>query len=256
MRGGVVLNPVLTGVNGLTACPLNAAGVGQCAATGNIGFIDGRGGSLQRGYSRGPGFGLYSTQDRDRYEINAHMQNIAGKHTVKWGFEWFRNMYDINTLSSGPAITYAFAPGNLRVNADGVAVPLTPTNGDSNVTSGSRIIQSWLVCTTRANAITCPSAAGIVRAQAIPAATLASLALTVNPTASALTTAEATTNPFLIRNQTRVRDFRLVGQTYTNAEAFYVQDDYKFARDFQFSIGARWDYEQAYNNDGASCQVQ
>jgi hypothetical protein len=37
------------------------------------------------------------------------MQNIAGKHTVKWGFEWFRNMYDISTLSSGPAITYAFA---------------------------------------------------------------------------------------------------------------------------------------------------
>jgi len=252
LRNGAVLNPVLTGVNGLTACPLNAAGVSQCAATGFIDFIDGRGGSLQRGYSRGPGFGLYSTQDRNRYEINAHMQNIAGKHTVKWGFEWFRNMYDINTLSSGPAVTYAFAPGNLRVDAAGNPQPLTPTNGASNATMGSRIIQSWLVCTVRANAITCPSNAGVFRAQAIPAATLAGLGLTVNPTASALTTTEATTNPFLIRNQTRVRDFRLVGSTNTNAEAFYVQDDYKFARDFQFSIGARWDYEQAYSNDGTA----
>jgi outer membrane receptor protein involved in Fe transport len=252
LRNGAVLTPVSTGVNGLTACPLNASGISQCAATGNIDFVDGRGGSLQRGYSRGPGFGLFSTQDRNRYEINAHMQNIAGKHTVKWGFEWFRNMYDINTLSSGPAITYAFAPGNLRVDAAGVPRPLSPTNGDSNVTSGSRIANSWLVCTVRTNQITCPSAAGVFRAQAIPAATLAALGLTVNATPSALTTAEALGNPFLLRNSTRVRDFRLVGSTYTNAEAFYVQDDYKFARDWQFSIGARWDYEQAYNNDGVS----
>mgnify|MGYP003694169445 CR=1 FL=1 len=75
------------------------------------------------------------------------------------------------------------------------------------------------------------------------------LGLTVNPTVTAITTAEAFNNPFIIRNTTRVRDFELVGKTYTNAEAFYVQDDYKFARDFQFSIGARWDYEQAYNNE-------
>src|SRR6185436_12715727 len=101
LRNGAVLAPVSTGVT----CP--AFG---CTGTGFIDFVDGRGGSLQRNYSRGPGFGLFSTQDRDRYEINAHMQNIACKHTVKWGCEWFRNMYDINTLSSGPAVTYAFTP--------------------------------------------------------------------------------------------------------------------------------------------------
>ncbi|MDX6288846.1 MAG: hypothetical protein QOH42_645, partial [Blastocatellia bacterium] len=213
-----------------------------CTGTGFIDFVDGRGGSLQRNYTRGPGFGLYSTQNRDRYEINAHLQNIAGKHTVKWGFEWFKNKYDINTLSSGPAVTYAFTPG----------LGLTPTNGASNVTNGSRITNNWLVCTVRAGAITCPSTAGVTRAQAIPAATLAALGLTVNPAATTITTAEAFGNPFIIRNTTRVRDFELVGKTYTNAESFYIQDDWKFAPNWQFNIGARWDYQQSYSNDGTA----
>ena len=235
LKGGAVLTPVSTGVN-------------FGGSTGFIDFVDGRGGSLQRNFVRGPGFGLFTHQDRDRYEFNAHLQNIAGKHTVKWGFEWFRNKYNINTLSSGPAITFAFTPG--AVNADGT--PLRNTNGNANVTNGSRITNNWLVCTTRSNVITCPSAAGVARAQAIPAATLAALGLTVNPAATSISTAEAFGNPFILRNTTRVRDFELVGKTYTSAEAFYVQDDYKFARDWQFSIGARWDYEQAYANGGTS----
>ncbi|MDX6305595.1 MAG: hypothetical protein QOI77_2564 [Blastocatellia bacterium] len=233
LRGTTVLTPVSTGVT----CP--AAG---CTGTGFIDFVDGRGGSLQRNFTRGPGFGLFSTQTRDRYEINAHLQNIEGKHTVKWGFEWFRNKYDINTLSSGPAVTYAFTPG----------LGLTPTNGASNVTNGSRITNNWLVCTVRAGAITCPSTAGVTRAQAIPAATLAALGLTVNPAATTITTAEAFGNPFIIRNTTRVRDFELVGKTYTNAESFYIQDDWKFAPNWQFNIGARWDYQQSYSNDGTA----
>ncbi|MDX6383850.1 MAG: hypothetical protein QOK48_1423 [Blastocatellia bacterium] len=233
LRGGAVLTPVSTGVT----CPAAA-----CTGTGFIDFVDGRGGSLQRGYSRGPGFGLYSTQTRDRYEINAHLQNIIGKHTVKYGFEWFRNKYDIATLSSGPAVTYAFTPG----------LGLSATNGASNVTNGSRIANNWLVCTVRTTAITCPTAAGVTRALAIPAATLAGLGLTVNPVATTITTNEAFGNPFIIRNTTRVRDFELVGKTYTNAEAFYIQDDWKFLPNWQFNIGARWDYEQAYNNDGTS----
>jgi outer membrane receptor protein involved in Fe transport len=238
LRGGAVLTPVSTGVT----CPIDpATGLSTCTGTGFIDFVDGRGGSLQRGYSRGPGFGLYSTQTRDRYEINAHLQNIVGKHTVKWGFEWFRNKYDINTLSSGPAVTYAFTPG----------LGLSNTNGAANVTNGERITNNWLVCTTRGTQIICPSAAGTTRASAIPAATLAGLGLTVGAT-GAITTAEAFNNPFIIRNTTRVRDFELVGKTYTNAEAFYVQDDWKFLPNWQFNIGARWDYEQAYNNTGTS----
>ncbi len=239
LKGSSVLTPVSTGVT----CPASG-----CLGTGNIDFVDGRGGSLQRNFVRGPGFGLYSTQKRDRYEINAHMQNIVGEHTFKWGFEWFRNKYDINTLSSGPAVTYAFTPGN--INSDGTV--LRNTNGASNVTNGSRITNNWLVCTVRGTVINCPSGAGVARASAIPAATLAALGLTVNPTANAITTAEAFGNPFLLRNTTRVRDFELTGKTYTNAEAFYVQDDWKFHKDWQFSVGARWDYDQAYNNSGTS----
>jgi outer membrane receptor protein involved in Fe transport len=236
LKSGSVLVPTQTGVN-------------FGGGTGFLDFVDGRGGSLQRNFSRGPGFGLFTNQDRNRYEFNAHMQNIVGgSHTIKWGFEWNQNRYNINTRSSGPAITYGFTPG--AVNADGS--PLRNTNGNSNETNGSRITNNWLVCTVISNQITCPNAAGVARAQAIPAATLAALGLTVNPTATAITTAQAFGNPFIIRNTTRVRDFQLVGETYTNVESFYAGDDWKFAKNFQLSFGLRWDYQQAYGNDNST----
>ncbi|HEY3579930.1 MAG TPA: TonB-dependent receptor [Pyrinomonadaceae bacterium] len=234
LKNGTVLTPVQTGVT----CPADG-----CLGTGNIDFVDGRGGSLQRNFVRGPGFGLYGDQDRDRYELSAHMQNIVGgDHTIKWGFEYNKNKYKIGTLSSGPAITYGFTPG----------LGLTTTNGASNVTNGSRITNNWLVCTVISGQITCPSAAGVVRAQAIPAATLAALGLTVNPTPTAITTAQAFGTPFIIRNTTRVRDFELVGSSYTNTESFYAGDDWKFAKNFQLSFGIRWDYQQAYSNNGST----
>jgi outer membrane receptor protein involved in Fe transport len=89
---------------GGTIVPVTQTGVASTANSGRTGFVDfvdGRGGSLQRNFVRGPGFGLFQTQDRNRYEINAHMQNIAGKHTIKWGFEWFRNIYNNLQTSSG-----------------------------------------------------------------------------------------------------------------------------------------------------------
>jgi hypothetical protein len=232
LKGGNVLVPVSTGVN-------------FGGGTGFLDFVDGRGGSLQRNFSRGPGFGLFSDQDRKRYELSAHMQNIVGgNHTVKWGVEFNQNKYDIDTRSSGPAITYAFTPG--ATNADGT--PLRNTNGNSNATNGSRIANNWLVCTVRGTAITCPNQAGVDRASAIPGATLAALGLTVNGTPTAITTAEAFGNPFILRNTTRVRDFQLVGGTYTNVESFYAGDDWKFAKNFQLSFGIRWDYQQSYGN--------
>ncbi len=236
LRNGAVLSPVQTGV-------LFGAG------TGFIDFVDGRGGSLQRNFSRGPGFGLFTFQDRNRYEFNAHMQNIVGgAHTIKWGFEWSQNRYDIDTRSSGPAITYAFTPG--AVNSAGN--PLSNTNGNSNSTNGSRITNNWLVCTVIGTAITCPSDAGVARALAIPAATLAALGLTVNPVATTITTAQAFGNPFILRNTTRVRDFQLIGGTYTNVESFYAGDDWKIAKNFQLNFGLRWDYQQSYGNDNST----
>src|SRR5204863_2021202 len=79
LKGNAVLTPVSTGVT----CPASG-----CLGTGFIDFVDGRVGLLQRNFTRGPGFGLYSNQTRNRYEINAHMQNIEVKHTVKWGYTW------------------------------------------------------------------------------------------------------------------------------------------------------------------------
>jgi outer membrane receptor protein involved in Fe transport len=224
LKGGSVLTPVQTGVNGP-------------ATTGFIDFVDGRGGTLQRNFIRGPGFGLFSTQDRNRYEASAKLQNIYGRHTIKYGFEWFRNIYNINTLSSGPSLTYA--------NPLGVA-SVTPSATPINSVNGMRITNNWLVCTTRSGAITCPSQAGVDRASLIPGATLAALGLTVNPVATAITTSEAFNNPFMLRNTTRVRDFELVADTYTDVEGFYIQDDFKISKDVQFNFGLRWDYQQAY----------
>src|SRR5882724_904754 len=141
LRGGSVLAVNQTGIDS------------GSTATGFIDFVDGRGGSLQRGFIRGPGFGLYGNQKRDRYEINAHMQNIEGKHTVKWGFEWFRVKYDIQTLSSGPAITYANPLAVATVNLPQGAV----------ATNGVRIANSFSVCTTRGTQVICPSATATAR---------------------------------------------------------------------------------------------
>jgi outer membrane receptor protein involved in Fe transport len=229
LKGGAVLTPVQTGIDS------------GSTATGFIDFVDGRGGSLQRSFIRGPGFGLYGDQKRDRYEINAHMQNIEGKHTVKWGFEWFRVKYDISTLSTGPAITYANPLAVATVNLPQGAV----------ATNGVRISNSFSVCTTRGTQVVCPSSTATARlANAGPA--LNAIGLTGGAVTGAITATEALTNPFLVRTSTRVRDFELNANTYDNAEAFYIQDDYKFARNWQFNIGVRWDYEQTYNADGTA----
>ena len=52
------------------------------------------------------GFGLVSDQDRNRWELAARMQNIWGKHTFKYGFEFMENRYAILTTSSGPGRTF------------------------------------------------------------------------------------------------------------------------------------------------------
>ncbi|HKZ01850.1 MAG TPA: hypothetical protein VJ180_06405, partial [Pyrinomonadaceae bacterium] len=57
---------------------------------------------------------------------------------------------------------------------------------------------------------------------------------------------------FLIRTSTRIRDFQLHADTWTNAESFYVQDDFRMVPNLQVNMGLRWDYQQAYAAGGAT----
>lgn len=237
LRAGAVLPILQTGVfSGSTN-------------TGSVDYVDGRAGSLQRGYLRGPGFGLFSTQDRNRYEFNAHLQNLVGKHTIKYGFEWFRNRYDINTVSSGPAITYVNPLPCTSVGVPAGCIFNVNLPQGNVATSGDRITNNFSVCTVRGTEIICPSATATARLSAagvpLPAG------LTVGAT-GAITQAEALNNPFLVRLTTRVRDFQLNAKTYTGVQSFYGGDEWKFARNWLFAYGARWDYEQAYNADGGT----
>lgn len=57
------------------------------------------------------------------------------------------------------------------------------------------------------------------------------------------------TNPFLLLDVVRVRDFSLNTRgefTKSNTESFYVQDDFRPLKNLQINIGLRWDYQQAY----------
>src|SRR5262249_54697855 len=66
---------------------------------GLISYVNSPGGSLQRNFIR-QGFGLVSNQDRNRFEFSARLQNNFGRNTFKYGFEYSRNIYNINTVSS------------------------------------------------------------------------------------------------------------------------------------------------------------
>ncbi|MDX6613747.1 MAG: hypothetical protein QOD75_2933 [Blastocatellia bacterium] len=208
--------------------------------TGNPGFVDfiQSAGTLQRNFLR-QGFGLYGNQNRDRHEFAARLQNIWGRHTFKYGFEWNDNIYNISTLSTGPTRTYA-DPLGLAVGA----------NSGINTVNGFRITNSWAVCTQRGAQIVCPAASSTnILTPAVAAAQVPGVTSVVT---GAITASEALTKPFLVRTATTVRDFELVAETNSRVEGFYIQDDYKLARNVQFNFGLRWDYQQAYGADGGS----
>ena len=224
---GAVVTPTQTGVN---------------ATNTNIGKVDyvfSPGGSLQRNFVR-DGFGLFQNQTRNRTEFAAKEQWLAKSHSVKFGFEYYRNVYDINQTSTGPS--------NVFANPLGVA----PSNGSnpSNVTvSGFRVTNNFSVCTTIGTVITCPSQTA-ADALSSPGVVLPA-GFTVNPVATPITAAQALNNPFLVRTSTRVRDFKLIAKTHTSVESFYVQDDYKITKNIQINLGGRWDYQQANGNEGS-----
>ncbi len=214
VRGGVRVNPTSTAV---VVDP----------ATGFGDFVNGAGGSLERNFFEGPGFGLYSNQDRNRWEVQARMQNIYGRHTLKYGFEYNKNIYSIDTISTGPDRTFG-----------------------TTLTRGYRVTNNFGVCQVQGTNIVCPVASLTNRIQALLTAGV-NLGGPTSVSTNSSVIANLTTNPFLVRVTTGVRDFRLqttAGDTYTNVESFYLQDDYKLSKNVQFNFGLRWDYQQAYGS--------
>jgi outer membrane receptor protein involved in Fe transport len=219
-----------------TVAPLIQTGINFGGSTGFLDYeYGGAGAALQRTYFRDGYAGIFQgTEDRQRMEGAARMQNLYGRHTIKYGFEYTRLTYDINNTSTGPTRTFGNPAG----------LPLGP--GGSLTVNGFRLDNRFLICTTRGNQIVCPTQAGVDRAALIaPGAGFAGGAVlgTVSLT-------ETLTNPFLIRNQTRVRDFQIHANTKTNIESFYLQDDYKLSQNVLFNFGLRWDYQQAYGKPG------
>jgi outer membrane receptor protein involved in Fe transport len=199
------------------------------AATGFGDFVNGVGGTLERNFIDGPGFGLFSTQERNRWEVQARMQSITGPHTWKYGFEYNKNIYAIDTRSTGPSRTFG---------------------GASLATQGFRVTNNFGVCQVQGTNIVCPVSSLTSRIQALISAGV-NLGGPTSVSTNAAVISSLNTNPFLIRTSTRVRDFRLItsqGDTYTNVESFYIQDDYKINRNIQLNLGLRWDFQQAYGS--------
>ncbi len=223
LRNGAVVTPTETTVFsqsnvGTAAAPIIVPNV-------RLAFVEGTGGTVQRNFVRG-GFGLKSQQDRDRYEVAARLQNIFGKHTLKWGFEYAQNKYKIDTRSTGPNLS------------------LTP----ENPAGPHRIENRWAICArTSTTTITCPNAARTANVNLIIAAGQAPAGVT---TAVTGTVAINPTNPFLLLDVVRARDFSLDTRgefVNTNTQSFYVQEEFRWTKNFQLNIGARWDYQQAYS---------
>ena len=218
--------------------------------TGFIDYVFAPGGSLERNFVR-DGFGLYQDQARDRWEAAAKFQSIFDQHTLKYGFEFYRNKYDIFQTSTGSPISYA-NPFNM------VLIGGT----DTTSTQAQRVTNNFFVCTTRNQAgpnpgdpvlprVVCPTANATNLFNALPVINRPT-GFTANAVTASLSNTEFFSNPFLIRNTTRVRDFTLDAQTETDVESFYIQDDWRVMKNLQFNIGVRWDYQQARGNEGVT----
>lgn len=221
--------------NNGTVAPVTQTGTAGPTNVGFVDFVFSPGGKLARSFTR-DGFGLFQEQARNRWEASARFQNIFDNHTVKYGFEFYRNKYDNFQTSSGPSRTFADPLGV------GANVP-----ADRRSVNGFRVTNNFTVCTTRGTQIICPTLAGINALN--PAAMAGTLppGFTLNTAPTTITPDEALNNPFLVRLSTRVRDFTLNAQTRTDVEGFYIQDDWRVMSNLQFNIGVRWDYQQAYN---------
>jgi len=203
--------------------------------TGFLAFVDGRGGSLERGFTR-QGFPLRVTdQNRERYEAQARLQNIFKRHTVKYGFEFYQNRLKLVSGLTGPTRDF----------------------GAGVVYDGFNVTNRFGVCTVQAPTIVCPVAALTSRVSALITAGQAPVGISSAATNTGLTAAQLSTNPFLIRSTTGINTFLdSTGGEFitTNVESFYAQDDFRLTRDFQLNFGLRWDFQQL--KDGNSTYLK
>ena len=216
-----------------------------------LAFVDGRGGSVQRNFVR-QGFGLITNQNRNRIEGAARLQTVAGRHTFKYGFEYLDNLYRIGPehYSSGPGRTFADPFGEEVLDSNGVPVPAGHKATD--MSGGIRVTNNFGVCIVNSALTTqvlCPSASTQSRLAQIIAGGQGPSGITSAALASLTPAQILAGSPILVLTSVRARSFNLFTQgkyTSTRVESFYIQDDYKFAKNLQANLGLRWDYQQAY----------
>ena len=94
-----------------------------------------------------PDLVLFQTQSRDRWEAAARFQNIWNQHTIKYGFEFYSNKYNILQDSTGP--------NNVFANPNGVGNN-NGTDLDNRTVTGFRVTNNFEICTIRATQVVCP----------------------------------------------------------------------------------------------------
>jgi outer membrane receptor protein involved in Fe transport len=205
--------------------PVTDTNVDFGGATGFLAFVDGRGGSLERGFTRQGFGGRVTDQNRERFEAQARMQNILKRHTVKYGFEFYQNRLKLDSGLTGPTRDF----------------------GSGVVYHGFTVGNRFGVCTVQGASIVCPTGALTSRVSALIAAGQAPAGISGTTTNTALTAAQLSTNPFLIRSTTGISTaLDSTGGEFinTNVESLYAQDDFRLTGNFQLNLGVRWDFQQ------------
>lgn len=203
--------------------------------TGFLAFVDGRGGSQERVFARQGFGGRVTDQNRERYEAQARLQNILKRHTVKYGFEFTQNRLKLDSGFTGPTRDF----------------------GAGVVYHGFNATNRFGVCTVQSTTIVCPAGALTSRVNALIAAGQVPVGISSATTNTALTAAQLSTNPFLIRSTTQINSaLDSTGGEFitTNVESFYGQDGFRLTSDLQLNVGLRWDYQQL--EDGNSTYLK